>query len=77
MVCNTAHNLNAFSMQLRCFCPVISLTFQPKSNAIAKQGELDWIEERLLQDFKDEQKETKAVWIEGGKIVKRKRMLNG
>ncbi len=37
MVCNTAHNLNAFSMQLRCFYPVISLTFQPKSNAIAKQ----------------------------------------
>ena len=37
MVCNTANNLNAFSTQLRCFYPVISLTFQPKSNAIAKQ----------------------------------------
>jgi len=37
MVCNTANNLNAFSMQLRCFYPVNSLTFHPKSNAIEKQ----------------------------------------
>lgn len=37
MVCNTANNLNAFTLQLRCFYLVISLTFQPKNNAIAKQ----------------------------------------
>ena len=38
-----ANNINAFSMQLRCFYLVISLTFQPKSNAIARKKNVgDW-----------------------------------
>ena len=49
------------------------MRLHPKSNAIAKHGEWNWIKERLLQDFKDEQKETKAEWIKGGKTLKRKR----
>ena len=44
-----------------------------KSNAIAKHGEWNWIKERCLQDFKDEQKGTKVEWIKDEKIVKRKR----
>ena len=48
-----------------------------KSNAIAKHGEWNWIKERFLQDFKDEQKEMKVEWIKNGKIVKRKRKRNG
>ena len=39
------------------------MRFHPKSNAIEKHGEWNWIKERFLQDFKDEQKETKAEWI--------------
>ena len=39
------------------------MRLHPKSNAIAKQGELDSIEEILLEDFKDEQKEMKVEWI--------------
>ena len=45
MACNTAHNLNAFSTQLHCFYPVISLTFHPKSNAIAKQEKCSRLKE--------------------------------
>ena len=47
------------------------MRLHPKSNAIAKQGEQSGVEERLLQVFKDEQKETEAEWIKDGKIPKR------
>ena len=36
------------------------MRLRPKSNAIEKHGEWNWIKERFLQDFKDEQKGTKA-----------------
>lgn len=36
-----------------------AMRLHSKSNAIAKHGEWNWIKERFLQDFKDEQKEVK------------------
>ena len=46
----------AFTLQKGCYYALKAMRLHPKSNAIEKQGELDWIEERLLEDFKDEQK---------------------
>lgn len=47
----------AFAPQKGCYYVLKAMRFHPKSNAIAKHGEWNWIKERFLQDFKDEQKE--------------------
>jgi hypothetical protein len=67
MVCNTANNLNAFNMQLRCFYPVISLTFHPKSNAIAKQEKCRRLKEGCKTPLK-----ARRTKEENGRIKKQK-----
>ena len=57
----------AFAPQKGCYYALKAVRLHSKSNAIAKHGEWNWIKERFLQDFKDEQKETKAEWIKGRK----------
>lgn len=57
----------AFAPQKDCNYALKAMRLHSKSNAIAKHGEWNWIKERFLQDFKDEQKGTKAEWIKGRK----------
>ncbi len=57
----------AFAPQKGCYYALKAVRLRCKNNAIAKHGEWNWIKERFLQDFKDEQKGTKAEWIKGRK----------
>lgn len=56
-----------FAPQKGCYYALKAVRLRCKNNAIAKHGEWNWIKERFLQDFKDEQKETKAEWLKGRK----------
>lgn len=53
----------AFTSQKGCYYTLKAMRLHPKSNAIAKHDEWNWIKERFLQDFKNERKETKVEWI--------------